>query len=156
MTSPIELENDLYSGLSEAVRQELSGHQEATTVGRGTPLIQKGVIPQELVILNAGTAETTVTVAGKEVSLGTAGPGRVLALHSIMTGAPPETTITSLEECRVTKVPREAFLEVLARHPEMYFAVVKVLSADLATADRLVRDSARGFQSKSAVTVRSA
>lgn len=156
MTSPIELENELYSGLSEAVRQELSRHEETATVSRGIRLIQRGVPPQELIILSSGTAETTVPVAGKDASLGTAGPGKVFALHSIMTGAPPETTVTTLEECRVTRVPREVFLEVLVRHPEMYFAVVKVLSADLATADRLIRDCARGFQTKAGVTVRSA
>jgi CRP-like cAMP-binding protein len=156
MTSPIELENELYSGLSASVRQELSSHEQAATAGRGARLIRKGVPPQELVILNSGTAETTVTVAGRDVSLGTAGPGRVFALHSIMTGTPPETTVTALEECRITRVPREAFLEVLARYPEMYFAVAKVLSADLATADRLIRECVRGFQPKAGATVRSA
>jgi CRP-like cAMP-binding protein len=92
-----------------------------------------------------------VIVAGKEVSLGIAGPGRVFALHSVMTGNAPETTVTCKEDCRVTIVPKETFLEVLARHPEMYFSVVKVLSADLATADRLLRECARGYQAKPTV-----
>ena len=155
MTLPTELENELYAGLPGAVRQELVDHGKSETVIRGTRLVEKGVIPQGLIILNSGTAETTLHVAGRERSLGIAGPGNVFALHSIMMGTPPETTVTCLEECRVTIVPRNIFLEALARYPEMYCAVVKVLSADLARADRLIRDCAPGFQPKPGSSVRS-
>lgn len=148
MTTPMELDNELYNGLSEAVRQELSSNGRVVTCARGTQLIKNGTSPQGVIILNSGTAETTVIVAGKEMSLGIARPGRVFALHSVMTGTAPETTVTCLEESRVTIVPKDAFLAVLARHPEMYFSVVKVLSADLATADRLIRECARGYQTK--------
>jgi CRP-like cAMP-binding protein len=156
MTLPTELENELYAGLPEAVRQELDVHDKAETVARGTRLVEKGVIPQGLIILNSGTAEITLYVAGKERSIGVAGPGKVFALNSIMTGTVPETTVTCLEECRVTIVSRDLFLEALERHPEMYFAVVKVLSADLAKANSLIRECARGFQPKPSSVVRPA
>ena len=149
MTLPAELDNELYAGLPEAVRQEFARHEEAATVARGSRLVEAGVIPRGLIILNSGTAEATVNVAGKERSLGIAGPGRVFALHSILTGTPPETTVTCLEECRVTTLPKDLFQEVLARHPEVYFAIVKVLSADLARVDRLIRDWSRSFRPKS-------
>jgi CRP/FNR family transcriptional regulator, cyclic AMP receptor protein len=153
MTSPIELENELYAGLPDAVRQELSSHGAAMTVERGALLVEKGAIPDRLTILNAGTAETTVAVAGKDVSLGIARPGKVFALHSIITGTAPDITVTCLEECRVTIVPKDVFLEVLARNPQMYFAVVKVLSSDLAMADRVIRDCAHGVPAKSSSPV---
>ncbi len=156
MTSPIELENELYAGLPEAVRQELSRSQEAATVAPGTRLVQNDVIPEALIIVNSGTVQSTVVVAGKEMSLGIAGPGRVLALHSIMTGTAPNTTVTTLEECKVTIVPKRVFLDLLERHPEMYFAVVKVLSTDLVNADRLIRECARGFQAKPSTALRPA
>jgi CRP-like cAMP-binding protein len=155
MTLPTEFENELYAGLPEGVWQELTGHHTAETVARASRLVEKGVVPRGLIILNSGTVETTVHVGGKERSLGIAGPGKVFALHSILMGTPPETTVTCLEECRVTIVSREFFLDALARHPEMYFAVVKVLSADLARADRLIRECARGFQPKPSSFIRS-
>lgn len=154
MTSPVELQNELYAGLPPSVRQELASREKTVTFARGTRLLEKGVIPQGLIILNSGTAETTVHVAGKDRSLGIAGPGKVFALHSILIGTPPETTVTCLEDCRITILPKDMFLDLLARYPEMYFAVIKVLSADLATADRLLRDCARGFQPKSNSFVR--
>ena len=156
MTSPTELENELYAGLPEAVKKELSSRGEAQTRARGTRLVQKGVLPEGVIILTAGAAETTVTVAGKEMSLGVAGPGRVFALHSVITGAPPDTTVTCRDDCKITMVAKDAFLEQLKRHPEMYFAVVRVLSTDLANADRLIRECARGFQPKSSNLVRPA
>jgi CRP-like cAMP-binding protein len=40
-------------------------------------------------------------------------------------------------------VPRDAFLELLKNHPEIYFAVAKVLSADLQIADHILRNHSR-------------
>jgi len=154
MPSPPELNNELYSALPEALRQELSSHSETGIAARGTRLVEKGAPPAGVIILSAGTAESTVTVAGREVSLGIGRPGKVFALHPIMTGAQPEVTVTCLEECRVMIVPRAVFLDFLERHPEMYFAVGKVLSADLASADRVIRECARGFPPTSGSSLR--
>jgi CRP-like cAMP-binding protein len=78
------------------------------------------------------------------VSLGIACPGKVFGLHSVIANAPPGTSVTCLEECEVTFLPKTAFLNVLRRNPQMYFAVVKVLSSDLAAADRVIRKFGRG------------
>jgi len=154
MPSPTELDNELYAGLTEAARQELASHGISAIAARGTHLVERGAAPAGVVILNAGTAETTVLVAGKEVSLGVDRPGKVFALHPIMSGSKPEVMVTCLEECRVTIVPKTVFLEILERYPEMYFAVGKVLSADLASADRVIRECARGHQPNSGSSAR--
>jgi CRP-like cAMP-binding protein len=143
MTSPIEFKNELYDGFSDAVCRELSVHEQTRTFAPGTRLVESGVPSEQLIILISGTAETTVEVSGKTVSLGIAGPGKVFVLHSIIAGAMPEATVTCLQECMVTLVPKAAFLHVLERNPQMYFAVVKVLSSDLAAAHRVLRNYAR-------------
>jgi CRP-like cAMP-binding protein len=153
MTSPIDLKNELYDGFSETVRQELSTHEQTLTVASGTRLVENGVPAEQLIILIKGTAEMTVEVSGKNVSLGIAGPGKVFVLHSIIAGATPEATVTCLQECRVTLVPKEAFLKTLERNPQMYFAVVKVLSSDLAMAHRVLREYARGFGGNTRPTI---
>ena len=144
MTSTSEVTNDLYAGLSEDLRRELARHGEAVTVPQGTRLLQCGISPDHLIILNSGSTEISILVAGKTRSLGVARPGKVFALHSIISGEAPHTSVTCLEECRVTLLPREAFLDLLQRNPQMYFAVIKVLSSDLAAADRVIRKYARG------------
>lgn len=40
-------------------------------------------------------------------------------------------------------IPKQDFLELLNQHPEMYFAIVKVLSVDLNTAERFLRKAPR-------------
>jgi CRP-like cAMP-binding protein len=134
------MKNELYANLAAPVQQELVDQERSATVSRGSKLIQSGVSPNQLIILDSGLAEITVPIAGKPVSLGTAGPGKVLGLRSIMCGEVPEIDVTCLEECGITLLPRDVFLEVLQRNPEMYFAVVKVLSADLKAVQSFLRE----------------
>lgn len=133
--------NELYANLSAQVQKQLANQERTVTVSPRTKLVQYKVSPKQLIILNAGLAEITVPVAGKPVSLGTAGPGKVLGLRSIMCGEVPEIDVTCLEECDITLVSREAFLEVLRRNPDMYFAIVKVLSEDLKTVQSFLREN---------------
>ena len=132
--------NELYENLSAAVQQQLTNQGRSATVSRGSKLIQYRVSPNQLIILNSGLAEITVPVAGKPVSVATVGPGKVLGLRSIMCGEVPEIDVTCLEECDITLLSRDAFLEILHRNPEVYFAVVKVLSADLKTVQSFLRE----------------
>jgi CRP-like cAMP-binding protein len=148
MNSTSEVTNDLYAGFSEQVRRELTKHEQTVTVPRGTRLLQCGTSPDQLIILNSGSAETSVSVAGKNMSLGIARPGKVFGLHSVIAGAPPDTSVTCLEECEVTFLPKTVFLNLLQRNPQMYFAVVKVLSSDLVAADRVIRHYGRGSTAK--------
>lgn len=148
MNSSSEVTNELYAGLSEDLRHELAKHERVVTVPRGTRLLQRGTLPDHLIILNSGSTDISVLVAKKTRSLGVARPGKVFALHSIISGEAPHTSVTCLEECGVTLVPRETFLDVLQRNPQMYLAVVKVLSSDLAAAQRVIRRYARGSTAK--------
>jgi CRP-like cAMP-binding protein len=148
MSTLNEATNELYAGLPDSVRQELAAHEETVTLPRGTRLLQYGIPAERLVILNSGSAEVSVSIAGKVRSLGVDGPGKVFALDSILSGAELHTSVTCLEECNVTFMPKTVFLEVLQRHPQMYFAVIKVLSSDLAAADRIIRNCARRSAAK--------
>jgi CRP-like cAMP-binding protein len=143
MTSTIDPSNELYSGLSPDVLQELGKLAQATTVAQGGKLVRHGVRPEQLIILNSGKVEITVPAEGKTLALGTAGPGKVFALRAIVAGEPSEIEVTALEKCSLTVLPAEAFLSVLRRNPEMYLAVVKVLSGDLQKADSFLRQKAR-------------
>jgi CRP-like cAMP-binding protein len=134
------MKNELYANLDAPVQQQLVDQERSAKVSRGSKLIECGSSPDQLIILNSGLVEITIPIAGKAVSLGTAGPGKVLGLRSVMCGEVAEIDVTCLEECEVTLLPCGVFLEVLHRNPEMYFAVVKVLSADLKAVQSILRD----------------
>jgi CRP-like cAMP-binding protein len=148
MTSAGESTNELYTGLSDDLRQELVGHEQAATFPAGATLLQCGIPADRLVILTSGSAETFVAVAGKPRSLGMARPGKVFALDSIISGEPLHTSVTCSEDCGVIFLPKAIFLDVLRRNPHMYLAVAKVLSSDLVAADRVIRAYTRNPKTK--------
>jgi CRP-like cAMP-binding protein len=143
--------NDLYAEFSAEVRQELATHEQVVSAPRGATLLLSGTCPDQVIILNSGSAETSVPASGTSLSLGIGGAGKVFGLHSIMSGVPTDTSVTCLEQCEVTLLPKKAFLDALERHPQMYMAVVKVLSADLAAADRVIRNYARGSAARNQI-----
>jgi CRP-like cAMP-binding protein len=142
MNHTFETTNELCASLSADIRQELSKFAQAITVEPGSKLLRHGTRPDKLIILNSGKVEVTVPVEGKTLALGTAGPGKVFGLRAIVAGETSEIEVTALEKCSLTVLPADEFLNVLHRNPEMYMAVVKVLSGDLRNADSFLRQKA--------------
>lgn len=142
-TAASPVTNELYASLPLDVRQELQKHEQHMTVPRGRRLLQYGVMPEHLLILNSGTVEISVPSAETDVSLGTAGPGKVFGMRAAVSGEKPEIDVTSVEDCEISVIPGPEFLSVLRNNPQVYFAVAKVLSADLKIADQLIRNCSR-------------
>lgn len=113
------------------------------TVPAGTSLISQGVTPDYLVIIQEGSVEISVPVGEKAVRLSVAGKGKILGLRATLAGAQPEIEATALEECTLLRIPTQHFLETLKQHPEMYFAIAKILSHDLHVAERFLRHAPR-------------
>jgi CRP-like cAMP-binding protein len=131
--------NELYANLYPEVLQQLARHERPAAVPRGGRLLTYEVPLEELIIVNSGSAEVTIPVNGRNISVGIVGPGKVLGLRSVICGEAPEVDVTCLEPCDITLLSKDTFLEVLRRNPQMYFAVVKVLSADLKKAHVVLR-----------------
>jgi CRP-like cAMP-binding protein len=135
--------NELYQSLPRAVRDELSQLEDQAIVPAGTKLIREGITPEHLIAVEKGSVEISMLSGQKIISLSVAGEGKVLGLRAIVAGAPPEIEARTLEECRIAFIRRQDFLQVLTQHPEMYFAIAKVLSTDLDAAQRFLRDAPR-------------
>jgi CRP-like cAMP-binding protein len=131
--------SELHAWLPQEVREELSAFEQQAVVPAGTQLITQNVSPTHLVILKSGTAEISLQAKGGFVPLGIAGPGSVFDLRAMVCGALPCVEVVCREQCTVTLIPREDFNRLLKRRPRAYFAVAKVLSSDLRTADEALR-----------------
>jgi len=138
-----ETANELYAMLTPEVRAELAKHERFMFVPKGTYLIKHGVQPDELVIVNSGKVEITLTSMQESVSLNCAERGKVFGMCAVVSGELPDADVTSQENCRVTLIPRDAFLTTVREHPQMYFAIAKVLSVDLAMAHRFLKTPSR-------------
>lgn len=148
MTSTMDSKNQLYAQLPWKVCQELASHEQRLTVSGGTSLVRTGVPMDHLVVLDSGSAEMYVPTGGKALSLGIAGPGRVLGLQSVLSGEAPPTSVICRELCDVTLIPKEVFLGVLRKNPQIYFNVVRILSIELSTADHAIRTHWHGPKAK--------
>ena len=135
--------NELYEALSAEIREALGRLEEVNTVPAGTQLISQHVPPQHVVILNQGSVEISVPAGGKSISVALAGNGKVFGLRSAVSGELPEINVICLERCIVMLLPKDEFLQILKQYPQIYFAIAKVLSADLQRAQGLLRDMPR-------------
>lgn len=135
--------NELYAVLSEELRTELAKYERSVTVSAGTQLIKHSVQPGQLVILNSGRVEITLAGMQESFSLDGTETGKVFGMRAVVSGELPEVDVTSRENCRITLIPRDAFLTTVRAHPEMYFAIAKVLSNDLVMAQRFLKISLR-------------
>lgn len=138
---PNETANELYAVLSPALRNELAQYEQSVSVPQGTDLIQRGVLPNQLVIVNSGKVEITLGWMRGSVSLRCGEAGKVFGMRAVVSGELPEADVTSRDNCRVTLIPRDAFLKTVRQHPQMYFAIAKVLSNDLVLAHRFLKAS---------------
>ncbi|HEY2114459.1 MAG TPA: Crp/Fnr family transcriptional regulator [Candidatus Angelobacter sp.] len=134
--------NELYAVLSPQLRTELAKHERPATVPGGTKLIRREVLPEQLVIVNSGKVEIAFAGMRNSVSLGSTA-GKVFGMRAMVSGELPEIDVTCVEPCCITTFPRDVFLALLKTNPEIYFAVAKVLSADLQIANRVLRNCSR-------------
>jgi CRP-like cAMP-binding protein len=137
--------NELYEMLSPEVRAELVKAEQSMTVPEGTTLIQQGVPPENLVIINSGKVAVSLDCMRGAASVEYAEPGKVFGMRAMVSGELPEINVTCVESCSITTLPRDAFLSLLQNRPEIYFGVAKVLSSDLKIADRILRKNSHRF-----------
>ena len=140
--------SELHAWLPEDIRPELAELEQDAVFSAGTRLISADIAPTHLVILKSGSAEISLKTESGFVPLGHAGPGNVFDLRSIVCGELPGVEIVCREQCAVKLVARSEFNQFLKRRPVAYFAVARVLSSGLRTADntlrRLLMASTRG------------
>lgn len=145
MTPESVTTNELYSMLPPAVCEALRKHEQNLDLPQGASLIKHGVLPVGLVILNSGTVQISVPCPRRTVAATTGQKGKVFGMRAAIAGELPDADITCLDNCSVTMLPRDVFLEALKTNPEIYFAVARVLSGDLQIAHRILRGSVRRY-----------
>ena len=135
--------NELYGSLSREIIDRLRPFEEIKILSAGSALLAADSPVKHVIILTRGSVEISVPAGNKHISMALAGEGKVFGLRAIVTGLLPEINVTCLDECTVTLLPRDQFLDLLREYPQIYFAIAKVLSADLKLAQNLLCQMAR-------------
>jgi CRP/FNR family cyclic AMP-dependent transcriptional regulator len=76
---------------------------------------------------------------GRRLSFRIAKAGEVLGLSSTLAGSPHEMTADTLYPARVAHISRSAFLQFLARHPEVYQTVAREITHSFSLACEQLR-----------------
>jgi CRP-like cAMP-binding protein len=130
--------NDFYAALPPQLRCELGKIAQSIKVPAGTMLIGFGEPLSQLVIVDSGAVR--IVISGGIELLECEG-GRVFGMHAVLSGDVPEESVITEGSCDISYIPRDAFLSLLRAHPQMYFAIARILSNDLLAAQRLLKNS---------------
>jgi CRP/FNR family transcriptional regulator len=96
--------------------------------------------PRGVFVLCAGEVKMSISSSGgKTLILRIAKAGEVLGLMSTMSDTPYEVTAETIRPCQVAYIRRADFLRFIAKHPEVYQAVVRQLASVYKGACRQLR-----------------
>lgn len=140
-----ESANELYAPLPPEIVELLRQCESTAMLKAGMPLITHGEDPERLVIVCSGEVRLSLPSQGDPVFLGTAGPGKVLGLRCLISGERPDIDAFCMSDCRVTVISKSRFMDLVKSHPEIYFAIAKVLSSDLELAEHHLKTTSRAY-----------
>ena len=99
---------------------------------RGSVVFEEGQQPRGLYMLGEGSAKVSIdSPDGKILVLRIAEPGDLLGVDAALTGQPYETTVETLERCRIDFISSEDLSKLLQRDRKACLAVAHALSQEL-------------------------
>jgi len=99
---------------------------------RGKVLFVEGEPARGVYILRTGRATASISSSeGKVVTLRIAQPGDVLGLNSVLRKASYNTTVTTIEPCRLDFIPRKGLIELIETSQPAAQAISQILSREV-------------------------
>lgn len=94
--------------------RELTGLGLPLVFGPGDVLMRQGDVADRVLLLTAGRVKVSLVDAeGHSMLLAVRGPGQVLGDITVIDGARRSATVSAIDECEASAVPREPFLAAL-------------------------------------------
>jgi CRP-like cAMP-binding protein len=131
---------ELYRSVPRDLAKSVRESETHVIVPAATKLIYCGKRPEHLIMLCAGSVEISLPCGKQAIVLSLAAPGRVFGLRALVTGELPEIEAICRSECELRLLPEKIFTSALKSNPQMYFAVTKLLSADLQLAQAYLKN----------------
>lgn len=127
----------LFAGMSDDVREAISGCCATVGIERGQALVREGELEAVLYLVIAG--RFGVTRAGQDTRISEIGPGQPVGEIGFLTGQPRTATVTALRDSLVLRLDRAAFNRVAAEQPAIWPALAQALAERLAETSALAR-----------------
>lgn len=130
----------LFRGLPARARVLLLESARPVRLAAGEALIHEGDPASGVYLIRTGTMAISVSgPAGRQIRLGTAGPGDVIGELSALRGGPHNATAIALKPVVADYVPQDAFLATLAASPEAALRLLRLLAARLGDTDQIFK-----------------
>jgi len=144
----------LFCDLPADALEAFDSVKSKVTVPRDTLLFKEGQAARGVFVVCEGKVRLTVcSDDGKRLLLRVAGPGEILGLSAVLSGAAYEITAEAIEPCQVAMVRRKDLVLFLREHREACLQVVNLLSEDLHVAYDRVRSVGLGRTRKMRVAL---
>jgi len=113
--------------LTEAELHTLSGEGVVKTFPKQAVIVNQGDETDSLYIILSGRVKVFLSDdTGKEVVLGTQGPGEYFG-EIVLDGGPRSASVMTLEPCRFVVVPTQKFRDFLRTHPDFSVHLIEKL-----------------------------
>lgn len=107
----------------------LTGRETLQHRPAGTILFNEGDQPRGIYLIHSGTIELLMCARnGEWKRIRSASPGEILALESVISRRPHDSTARAITSCELGFIERDSFLRVLDESPAIWFSVLRLLS----------------------------
>ena len=131
---------NFFCNLSQDSIAALNKIKHATVLPEHAVVLVEGQSPCGIFILCQGRAKlSTASRDGKTLIVRIAEAGEILGLHAVVTGAPYELTVETMQPCQLDFVGREDMLRFLKEHADACFHATEHLARDCSDAYGVVR-----------------
>lgn len=121
-----------FSGLSREDLARIAGKLEEESFSAGEIIVSQGGVGDSMYVVHSGAVEVVVENNGVRVeSLGVLGPYESFGEMSLFTGEKRSATVLALVNSVVLRLRKDAWEELLAKHPSLSLHFCKVLSQRL-------------------------
>lgn len=118
----------LFAGLDPAALRAVAEAATWRSWSSGATIFQRGDEGNHLIVVVSGRLRLSLgTAQGKEILIGTVGPGGIVGEVAIIDGQPRSADATALEETVGLLMWRDAFLRLIARQPDLGLSVARYL-----------------------------
>jgi CRP/FNR family transcriptional regulator, cyclic AMP receptor protein len=119
----------VFQGLSEDELAHLCSLARTRQYKARETIVEKGEAATEFFVLLSGRAKVAMAGAdGSDAAVNVMGPGEVFGEIAILDGQPRSATVTTLEECEMAVVDRQAFNDLLVSSPSIAIKLLAVLA----------------------------
>ncbi|MBC7293048.1 MAG: cyclic nucleotide-binding domain-containing protein, partial [Thermoleophilia bacterium] len=120
----------LFAGLDDGHLRDLVARGRCKQLDRGQPLFFQGEEAQGLYVVLSGRVKVYKTSPrGREQILMVMGPGEPVGEVAVLSGESYPASAEALEAAQVLYLPRQAFLDLVGREPEVAMRLLAELSA---------------------------